>query len=361
MFLKVQPMDNLSLSITDQLGLAADKAEHKQIYELCLLYVLKKLSAAAFQAQLKTITKKSCTKFRLELIQSTYIIRNLKAFIIALSRAKLNAENLAERFSIGVEDLTACRVSKKLISGFDYTKKISMRVCNLKKLDAKLEGIIRELQIYCNRFVRKKLLFVLRSCNFEVHDLAGELICKAITTFYHTSIECRTKLHTLNFLRMTCKNHGNNMINYFTAKKRSRLIQVGEGGNEFSLTIVSENQLNLLENGEEANYDSLSGGYDSSEQVILEQSVAQVFSSYSNEKKKVGFTGMVKTEFVKLLMGFYNKGFTEFLYKKGVKYSNDEYIDRVKTSRYIELVANYLEVDKLRTKTLLMSLRKKLA
>lgn len=355
MFNKVEVINNLSKAISEHFNIEEYSDKHLTIYQHCLDYVLKKIGASTFQNHIKELTGVKSATFRCNLISSIYILRNLKAYVIHRSFKNLSFESTKNRFSIEDSDVQACKQLANFIDGLTFEEVVYKRVCNTKSLDAKLDSIILELKQYCESFVRKKLLFVLRSCNYEIHDLSGELLCKAIATFYHVSIECRSKLYTLNFLRTTCKNHGNNMINYFTAKKRSRLNKVGE--NEFSLTIVSENQLNIhTENGETVSYDSLSSFTGESDSIMLNVSVQKVIS-----KLEDGKNADKKIRFIRLLMGYYDKSFTDFLYQKGIKYSNDEYIDRIKPSRYTELVAEYLNFDKLRYTKLICSLRKQLA
>jgi hypothetical protein len=199
----------------------------------------------------------------------------------------------------------------------------------------------------------------MRSCNLEVHDLTGEMLCKAITTFYHTSMDCRSKEHTANFLRRTCKNHGTNMINYFTAKKRSRLNQVADG--EFSLTMVSENQLNShSEDGEAFSYETLGGTVDTTSHIMLDISVRKIIDCYTSSLTRAKGNAR-KIKFIKLLMGHYDQAFSDFLHEKGIKYTNDEYIDRIKPSRYTDLVAEYLEFNRVTYLKFLNSLRQQLA
>ena len=356
MFGKVESITDLSATIESELGVCKGTEKHNSVFVLCIKYVLKQVSASAFQSKLKELTGHTCSKFRCDLIQSIYILRNLKAFVIHMSRRpRININNVAFKYQVCQNDVETCKKVNNFITSLSFDDKVFKRVCDLTALDEKLNSIILEVKNYCELFIRKKLLFVLRSCNYEIHDLSGEMLCKAIATFYHTSTECRTKLHTLNFLRTTCKNHGTNMINYFTAKKRSRLNKVGE--NEFSLTIVSENQLSINSDGEPVNYETLSSGFDNTSDVMLNVSVKKIIDTY--EKKPSG--NERKIRFIRLLMGYHDTEFSEFLASKGIKYSNDEYIDRIKPSRYTDLVAEYLEFNRLSYKKFINSLRQQLA
>ena len=361
MFASFEPITDVALSIETELGLTRGTEQHKTAYSLCVMYALKEIGAATFQAKIKALTGIVSDTFRNRLIQSVYVLRNLKAYVINLAvQPKVKAKVLALKYEITKTDIKSCIQLRSFINERKFEEKIFKRVCNLTQLDKRLESIILDIKKFCDQFVRRKLTFVLRSCNLEVHDLTGEMMCKAITTYYHTSMDCRSKLHTANFLRRTCKNHGTNMINYFTAKKRSRLNQVGDG--EFSLTMVSENQLNSnSEDGESMSYETLGGTVDSTSEIMLNISIRKLIDCYTTSSTTKAKSNARKIKFIRLLMGHYDQSFSEFLHRKGIKYSNDEYIDRIKPSRYTDLVAEYLEFNRVNYLKFLNSLRQQLA
>lgn len=357
MFHEVQTISDLSTALEKTFHLERNTEQHDQLYIACLKYILKKINARGFKANLKEILGTTDDQFRLNLVESIYILRNLKAYVIRLSTGE---QVRGKQFEIAAKDILTCNRDAvgDFIDSLHFEQKVIDRVTNLAQLDRRLQSLIPELQTFCKNYVMRKLLFVLRSCNYELHDLTGEMICKAIISYYHTSTECRSRLHTLNFLRNSCKNHGTNMISFFTTKKRSRLVKVGE--NQFSLTIVSENQMKPNQQGEDQdpNYENLSITEDRSNDVLLQLSVQKVITDLNQPDVK---NGAKKIEFIKLLMGHYDKKFSEFLHSKGIPMSNDEYIDKVKPERYSELVAEYLKFDRVGYYRLMRQLRKKLA
>lgn len=352
MFEQFKVTTNIATFIEEELYIPRRTDKHDEIFLLCIDYLLRNIGALKFKNSISKISGESsseCEKFRLNLVNSIYFLRNFKALVVKLAYGtKLSKRELKIKYEVSSEDINTCFRNFKHIDSYTFTKKQMVRVCNLASLDKKLQSLIPEIQTFCRHYVLKKLRFVLKSCNYELHDLVSEILCKAIVTFYFTSTDAKDRLHTLNFIRRTCKNHGLNMIVYFTAKKRSRLNKEGE---DFSLMIVSENQ--MRKTGESTiDYESLSSVLDSSEQVILNVSIKKVANNLTNIKK---------LKVIKLLMGYHDSSFSSFLRGKGIRYSNDAYIDRVQAKRYIGLVAEHLNIERNKYYYFIEQLKQKLS
>lgn len=362
MFNEIESVQSVSKAITHHLNFKFDSKEYNDAFRLCIRYVTRQLNASQFQAELRK-TGNANPKLRAALSNSIYFLRNFRAFVLmmtTLSRSDCRATG--KKYEIDEDDVLSLRRNFGEIALMEVEESVLRRVCRVKSLDAKLSSIIGEIKKFNENFVRKKLFFILNSCNYEVHDLASELTCKAILTFYAVAIDCKTKLHTLNCLRLTCKNHGNNMINYFTAKKRSRLNKVGD--NTFALTVVSENQLMKTMNDDDSGtpYDEMLA-VDNTSSMVLNIAVNQVMQKYANliDKGSNVDVNSKKISLMKLLMGYPDESFNKFLYSMGIKYDNDEYIDRVQPKRYIELVTKYLQLGKQEISNFMATLRVSLA
>ena len=364
MFNDVQKIESVSLAIEEHFGIPATDEKHSKIFRLCILYGLKQLSAKDFQDGVNGIVgKKVGLDFRCALTQSVYFLRDVRAFVLKMStRGIANFKKYVKKYDIQPTDVVMLRKNYIDIKNLDVESSVINRVCNTKGLDAKLSEIIGEIKLFCERHVRSKLFFILSSCNYEVHDLVSELLCKAISTFYWTSIEVKSKLHTINSIKLACKNHARNMINYFTAKKRSRLNKTGD--NTFALTVVSENQLSrpTQETEEVAPFEDMFIA-DNTASMILAISVNQIQEKFANyiERGKNVILNNKKLKFVRLLMGYHDLDFSKYLKTIGINCCNDEYQDKVQPKRYIEVLANYLDLSKIVCNSLLEKLRGSLA
>lgn len=365
MFSDVQKIDSISGAIEEHFGINADDPKHSKIFRLCIRYGVKQLSAKAFQTDLTDVLgRKPSLDFRCALTQSIYFLRDLRAFVIRMScEDRTEFDKYIARYQIEERDAVMLRRTYSEIRKLDVEADVVKRVCNLKSLDAKLADIIGDIKRFCEKHVRSKLFFVLSSHNYETHDLVSELLCKAISTFYWTSIEVKSKLHTVNSIILACKNHARNMINYFTAKKRSRLNRTGE--NSFALTVVSENQLLRPSSDDEGTATPFEDMYvaDNTSKMMLSISINQIqerFAKFIEQGKNVVLNSK-KLKFVKLLMGYHDADFSKYLKSMGIHCSNDEYQDRVQPKRYIEVLTKYLRLPKVISKGFVANLRQSLA
>ena len=364
MFSDVQKIDSISSAIEQHFEVPSTDPRHVKIFRLCVRYVVRQISAKDFQSELSTVLgRKLSLDFRCSLTQSVYFLRDLRAFVLKMSTKKrADFDKYIHKYSIAENDAHLLRRTYSEISRLEVETDVIKRVCNIRSLDAKLANIITEVKTFCERHVRSKLYFVLKSCNYETHDLVSELLCKAISTFYWTSIEAKSRLHTVNSIKLACKNHARNMINYFTAKKRSRLNRTGE--NQFTLAVVSENQLIRPASDEEVStpFEDMYIA-DNTSNMMLTISVNQIqerFARAIEQGKNVALNSK-KLKFVKLLMGYHDAEFTKFLKGMGINCSNDEYQDRVQPKRYIEVLSKYLRLPKIISKGFIESLRISLA
>lgn len=366
MFGELPAINNLTLEITKTYGYASGTKEHQSIYSLCIDYTFKLITARQFSTHIKELTGNKSDEFRFRLSQSVYVIRELKAFWIRQTKncgRRLNLSALGRKYGIVSDDVRQSRSRdiQNQLNSTKFPKETVSLVSNTVKLAKRLNTIIEEVQEYCNRFVSKKLLFVLKSCNLEVHDLGAEIMCKAIIAYYQTSTQPMNKLHTLNFLRRTSKNQGLNMIKWFTSKKRSRLNRTGH--NEYALIVISDNQLMGYSGGDGGviSYEDLSQASvtDDTESIILKQSVLKMKKLIKQSPVTSDYRRDLRL--IKILMGIHDEAFSKWMRgNRNLRHSNDEYIDRVKGSTYTRLAADFLEYDAKDRNAILNLLREKL-
>jgi len=84
--------------------------------------------------------------------------------------------------------------------------------------------LLAGLQVYVNRYVNRKLLFIVRSQNFDTHDLAAEIMLKAAGAFYYYTPN-RDDEYRKNSVKRAIHNAGIELIQYWTKEDKSRLIK----------------------------------------------------------------------------------------------------------------------------------------
>jgi hypothetical protein len=119
-----------------------------------------------------------------------------------------------------------------------WEEKIDKAECmlnNLQEYEKHCSKLIENLQVYTRRFVYMKLRFIMFSNSLEIEDITNDLLAKA-TEAYYASIPFKPELHILNIMKRAIHNEGINLINYYGAAKRQRLM------------INPENTSNILTN-----------------------------------------------------------------------------------------------------------------
>lgn len=351
---------NLSRRISATFGLHEDSVHHKMVFQHSVVYALRRLSAAGVVEKIKHYVPRSQFKaigeYRMEITQSAYLLLNLRALAVHLCHYGKDKplKQLAEHYEVCRDDaLMLMRVLPNLQATCKFDEKVVRRVTNIGLIQRRLSQIVPEIQRYCRGFIRKKLSFVVKSHNIETSDLETELLCKAISTYYWSTIDGKSKLHTLNSLRTSCHNHGTNMIQYFTYQKRARMVNCN---GQFLLTEMSESQLGL---GEGQSYTdlSVSATPDHSEHLILQVSVGKLMVKYSNSSKRLNF--------LRLMMGSVDDRFSHWLRSvKNIRVSNDVLYDNLMRSkglhRYLKLVSEFLEVSEANVHKFLSQLKQDL-
>lgn len=356
MFGEADKINSVVGNICAHLGVEAKDEKTRAAFRLCIKMAVRQLTSAQFSTEIKKLFGFAIPlPFRTGLSQNVYFLRNFRAFVVAVSEGKkANIDKLAAYYEIAEEDQKFAKRCYHTIRDIALSDAIAINVMDVKALDANLATIIPELQRHCMNKVKKKLFFVASSCNYEFQDLVNELLCKAIVGFYELSISGKESLHVMNSLRTACSNQALNMIKYFNAQKRSRLVK---NGNSFTLTIVSENQASTSTD-DSLNYENLLIT-DTTNSMILGISVNQILTKI---KERIALGKNVrmnrkKLKFMTLLMGSHDEGFTDYLNSIGIRFANDDYQDRVQPKRYIELISRYLEITKEVSRNFLSTLR----
>jgi hypothetical protein len=194
----------------------------------------------------------------------------------------------------------------------------------------------------------RKLRFLVKAENTEFSDFYGELLYKAIKTYYLMVPTTKTPAHVLNYLRTTCTNHALNIIGAKTSNKRRRMSNAGSdgfGGNNFSLTCVSENQLASADGEEAMSYE---GTLNSSNQADSSK-----FISDLNFERVIVQQGKspLRRRAIQIISGQEDSRFTRYLRaREFIRPEEDctDYVTRTKHENVVTYLADHLGVPKKR-------------
>lgn len=269
-------MDSLCCAIKNELKLDLHSAEAVLVAQETISYLCGVTNAYHFQDVLKKAVNFSdlpisAKDFRLALVKFSYFTLNLKFFSLNLIKFKVSKESIhanLEAFDVVRNDAVMVRKALKTHS-FRRNMRKTDRIQEIEPADITEDAVdaaqeafhemYPELMKHVRAKTYKKLRFLVTSENTEFSDFNGDLLYKAVKAYYMMIPTKKPRAHVLNYLRSTCTNHALNIISAQTSDKRRRLTNVGAdgfGGNTFSLTCVSENQLITSENGESLSYES---------------------------------------------------------------------------------------------------------
>lgn len=291
----------------------------------------------------------SAKDFRLLIIEKSYFTLNLKFFSLNLCKVAVNIDNLhhyANAFELVRNDAVLLRrcFSQRT---FRRTLRNSSRVRNITSDEINERSIERvrrefnhfypELMQHIRQKTFKKLRFLVKSENSEFSDFNNELLYKAIKAYYMVVPTTKTDAHMLNYLRTTCTNHALNIINAKTTDKRRRLSNAGAdgfGGQSFTLTCVSENQLAVIDG------DDLFA-YDSTLNDLNQQDNSRLISDINFDRivKNLGKSN-TRRRAILITSGQEDSRFTRYLRSRDIIRSDEDCADFVQRTKHENVVAH---------------------
>lgn len=336
---------NLSKHISDNFPYRS----RSHVLHMCIKYLMHSCSAFDFHRSLKKVLPRNywpaIKKLRMEMKQSGYVLLNYRAFLYETVHDYLVSEDAVSRVEPRGVRLGICSGDARNAIRCGAVTDTSVLEYVRKLTPSELESVIDVLAIqrvyhefednlrkYATNYVGYKLRFISNSCNIEPNDLVSDIILKAVEAHYWTYPSTMTPAHRLNYLRRSCTNTGLNLIYYYTADKRSRLIGNHEG---FELKMVSENQIS----DKEISYDMLECPGEI-RNVDLGMSIKSLVSRYSKHPKLAIF--------LKIVMGQRYNPFEQWLVRyKIIRSFNDSsvYSER-HPDEYMNLAAEFLGIQK---------------
>jgi hypothetical protein len=319
---------SLSRIIAETLGLELGSERFYAVFADSLRYITRVDNAYAYQSALKShidfsVLDISAQKFRLKLAGYRSCTLSLRYFMLNMIRSKLPTSAYAKEIGVALNlPWSDTYFSYQLLrNNVEFRR--SLKTPAITALDRKTFSVesYRELnQVFSNihaplmRYVRhitfSKLRFISTSTNTEFADLHADLLLHALQAFQKVMPCDGTIEYVTNYVKRAIHNHAMNMISNATAEKRSRLVKgAADGFNHgFSLTCVSENQLNVRTGSEVIGYEDVVSTEHSQDMAARQEGelvIDQLLARYAHAPKKHSM--------LKILTGSYHEGFTDYL------------------------------------------------
>lgn len=364
---------DLTTYISNEFHTLPGSVTFEHIFAYSLSYITGGYSAFEYQSLIKPFCKeaehlagkcKSAKNVRLGLLTDKSIYFRLKLFAIRRAAESSSLTRLCYETKVSKSDaMYASRVlrqnppfQKRLAKLYwDVTKEHNF--INEAELDSNFRKVYDQVIKYVKAITWRKLRFIAKSSNLELEDIHSELLLKVVQSYYQIVPTTKSFQHIVNYMCRAVHNHAMNFISSNTSLKRGRLVNVGQdqfNNDVFSLTVTSENQLNVTSvEGESIGYDQLAG-HSPMTRFELEFSVSQLLSKYKLRSRKY--------RLLLLLMGTIDQEFTQWLRARKLLRASEQNDDlqALKPDEYRRLVIKFLRVDTGKAEVFLLNVGKQL-
>jgi hypothetical protein len=350
------------------------KTTKGELVKMTVLYLMRAVTSQEYSELVRDRAKWSgaqMSEFRTNLKDSGYIQRDLKFYIYEAvvdgtftwsSRIHKEDRVLVQRLIRGEDEY--CKALIKQCRAF---RKLNYVPRNILVFNKKCEALVEDLDLYCKKFVLKKLRFVVQQNAMRIQDMVNELMCDGIYAIYRAYPEILDGQHMLNIAKQAVHNRGENIIQEATTQSRSRLIKNSDGTFSARLVAIDSNQL-----GQDMTLSATAGPISSGMMVCTslmadlegncakDESAANVDAKRDLRQKVDQLLADVKSpkarKFIELLMGVHDQ---EFSAKLGQE--NDELCDSLPRHDYAELVRQHLGVSVSKARSFVRGLRSELS
>lgn len=210
----------------------------------------------------------------------------------------------------------------------------------LKRRIRETQPLFSQLTKVATYQARHKLRWVSVSHNITISDLAADLMCQVLVSYYQSLPNAFGELHQLNYLKASLSNRINNMNNHYGAKKRRRMEQSANGG--YALVVVSDNQIRGNSNSDQAmTYENMSdseGLHAHTEDMEKRMTIDRLLGVRRGSKRHA---------LNHTLLGHHTVAFTSFLRKNELCKENEssvEWMARKNIKQTIKYLAQWLNV-----------------
>lgn len=198
---------------------------NKEINSL-FLYLFSVIASAEYKAQVR-----DGYRLKQEVIdKSGYILRNCKLYVYAYKKAKAEGTKLPRRLSYKISKEDAKLLRSLPLEGLDT----SYRAFSLTQYETIISHFITspELDLFLDKLISKKLIFLIRSYGDSRDDLKGFFKELAIYHLYRTYPRYYSYKHFTNIGKGMIARGSVDLIKSRTAAKNQKLIRLSDGGFE---------------------------------------------------------------------------------------------------------------------------------
>lgn len=312
------------------------KKDKDKVLQTSVNYLFRFINTKEFKTNLAKLNldKKEIIKSQRSITTKGVLTKDLKLYLLqkAAGIKTLEIGELRKIYHV----LEADQLSK--------IKKLSKNSILCKKeLDSLILRALDACKPYVAKFVRKKMTFLIKTGRHDYAEICSQLLLEGLQSLLFMYPRFESELHAINILKHSIKNIGQNYIETHTRQKRNdyadaHTLRVN------SIYVPDTNNLITMDNEDDCTENI-------NEVSQLEVDVSEILTKSSGSNLAA----------IKLLMGEYDKDFTDYLNNNSVtKHSNDLYFEQCNTERYIAYVFKYLNFSKDEGASLLKVLRKKL-
>lgn len=332
-------------SVVKELTVQSEE-EQLALYAETVLYLAGANSAFDYQNIIRTACQRQSPKmFRLSMLNSRYTLVNIKLYVFALLKEKTLTpailRRIAATFSIHPSDskriyalVSECswfkREAKKVLRGIPK----SSELLTMSGIEALFNTVYMPVYRYAKFLAFNKLRFIAKSNNFEIEDMAKDIMEKVVQSFYLLVPTDQDAEYVKNYLKRCAHNKAINIIKSNTTKKKARIVQVpGTGGSEFSLLCVSGNQSSV-----EVELESSDGG-SAVDKFETTFAISEVLTRHQRSERKY--------QSLLILMGEIDMDFTSWLRNNGYCKQTEDNTDlqaNTGVDEFNRLIANYMEI-----------------
>lgn len=323
------------------------------LFRVCTATDLTKVLRGALGTDVKVID------FRRDL-QNGYFLKNVKLWIwriVKQQHSPKKAARIMVRYGIQPEDMTLARVAMKHPVLSKKLRNLSARYRGhtLRQYESVLAQCLEDVHGYCTRFAIRKLRFLTFGGHMSHEDLVLELKYYAIYGMLLQYPVVETRLHLTNVGKRAAHNFGINLIQQQTTQGRGHLRQEKDGS--FTTVKVSrdasaDGYLHHINQTADITGNSDNAGERAPD--FYDRVTVNTLLARHGGKKRV---------FLTLLTGHYDKKFSKYLNKQDLP-DNDLLMERLirqdTVNKYVDLVADFLDVSPYQTQVFMNQLRQAL-
>ena len=335
--------------------------EMENLYKAIILLSMRFYSVAKFKSSLSFLSKEDLKALKNNIWYDHSLLLNVRSFIYALIQNNVKTDvdglklmvkfNLLDKnnYNSSSQNLDLLRLIKDTGILNSHFKQIQEFPEVLMPKEAKdlCQKEIKSLMPQIKNFTYKKLRFIANSNNCTIEDLHSSLVSAVCVSFYNLQSNYRGK-HLTNFLKRVIKGTGNNLIKYYTAKSRQRLVSTEEG---FTSKVVSTS---IGDSDDEKDVLDFVGSEDTNLKDIelrtslffQKKQVQEKYGEKSNQARLLEILSNDSKDFVK----WYNKW-------KGTKFRNVISIQEEEDKKFLKVVRVYFGLDQNKWDALLKNIK----